>query len=63
VIVNSEKSVITGRKNTSIEKYKTLKSKGGSAQKGPNYSRIPYKMLHFFLLKIGAVNSNNMGYF
>jgi ribosomal protein uL13 len=45
IILNSEKTIITGRKEATIKKYKTLRAKGGSAQKGPNYSKMPYKML------------------
>ena len=45
VVVNSEKAVITGRKEASIAKYKAMVTRGGSAQKGPHYSRLTYKML------------------
>lgn len=45
IIINSEKAVISGDKQRSIEKYSNLKSKGGFSQKGPKYSRVPYKML------------------
>ena len=45
VIVNSEKTIITGNKKDVIKKYESLRKKGGHSQKGPKYSKIPYKML------------------
>lgn len=45
VIVNSEKAVMTGNKKDIIEKYNTLRKKGGTSLKGPKYSKIPYMML------------------
>ena len=45
IIINSEKSVITGNKKDIIQKYSTLRKKGGFSQKGPKYSKVPYKML------------------
>ena len=45
VIVNSEKSIMTGNKKDLINKYKILRAKGGFSQKGPKYSKTPYRML------------------
>jgi len=45
IIVNSEKVVITGNKKDIIEKYSSLRKKGGHSQKGPKYIKIPYSML------------------
>jgi large subunit ribosomal protein L13 len=45
VIVNCDKSVVKGNKNDIINKYKSLINIGGSSQKGPKYSRIPYRMM------------------
>ena len=45
VVVNSEKAVMTGRKEATIKKYHELSVKGGSAQKGPHYHKVSYKML------------------
>ena len=44
-VVNSEKAVMTGRKEATIQKYHELSVKGGSAQKGPHYSKTTYRML------------------
>ena len=45
IIVNSEKSIISGNKKDIIQKYNTLRGKGGKSQKGPKYIKIPYRML------------------
>ena len=45
IILNSEKAIISGNKKDIIEKYRTLRQKGGSSLKGPKYSKLPYKML------------------
>ena len=45
IIVNCKKAIIKGDKKDIIKKYKTIREKGGHSQKGPYYSRIPYKML------------------
>ena len=44
-IINSEKAIITGNKKDIIDKYDTLRKKGGHSQKGPKYSNVAYKML------------------
>ena len=46
VIVNSEKTIITGNKKNIIEEYSDVRKKGQShSLKGPKLSRITYKML------------------
>ena len=45
IVVNSEKAIISGNKKDIINKYKTLRAKGGFSQKGPKYSKITYYML------------------
>jgi len=45
VIINSEKAVVSGKKNFIIKSYKERRSKGGTAQKGPYFSRDPEKIL------------------
>lgn len=45
IIVNSEKTAITGNKQNIIEEYGEIRKKGGHSLKGPKYSRVPYKML------------------
>ena len=45
VVVNSEKTVLSGNKKDIIQKYQTLSAKGGHSQKGPKYIKIPYQML------------------
>ncbi len=45
VVVNSEKCVMTGKKEKIIEKYKKLRAKGGHSRKGPKYSKISSRIL------------------
>ena len=45
IIVNSEKTIITGNKKNIIDEYGEIRKKGGHSLKGPQYSRVPYKML------------------
>ena len=45
IIVNSEKTIITGNKKNIIQKYSDMRKKGAYSQKGPKYVKIPYKML------------------
>ncbi|MEK6873114.1 MAG: 50S ribosomal protein L13 [Nanoarchaeota archaeon] len=45
IIINSERTVITGNKKNIIEEYGEIRKKGGHSLKGPKYSRVPYKML------------------
>ena len=44
-IINSEKAIITGNKKMIFEKYRTLRQKGGDAQKGPYFPRSPEQIL------------------
>ena len=46
IIVNSEKAIITGNRSDIINKYKTLRKKGGTSRKGPKYSKIPSMILN-----------------
>jgi len=45
IIINSEKVIISGNPKRIIEKYKVLKRKGGSSQKGPKIRREPERLL------------------
>lgn len=45
VILNSEKAIITGRKNFIIEKYQTRRKRGGTAQRGPLISKLPERIV------------------
>jgi len=45
IIINSEKTIITGNKKDIIKKYKELKAKGGHSQKGPKILKSPYIIL------------------
>ncbi len=45
IVLNSEKAIISGSKRDVIEKYSRMRKKGGTARKGPNYSKLPYMML------------------
>lgn len=44
-VVNCEKAILSGNKKMLIEKYKKLRNKGGSAQKGPYFPRSSEKIL------------------
>jgi len=44
IIVNTEKSVITGNRKDIIEKYIELKKLGSTAQKGPFYPKVSFMM-------------------
>jgi large subunit ribosomal protein L13 len=39
IIVNCEKSIISGDKNGIVQKYRDLRAKGGHSRKGPNHSK------------------------
>jgi ribosomal protein uL13 len=45
VIVNSEKTIMTGNKKDIIAKYSTLRKKGGHSQKGPKLPNVPQMIL------------------
>jgi len=45
VIVNSEKTILTGNRKDTIAKYDELRKKGGHSQKGPKMSKVPYMIL------------------
>jgi large subunit ribosomal protein L13 len=45
IIVNAEKVILTGNKKDLIGKFGDLVQKGGHSQKGPKYSKSPYRML------------------
>jgi len=45
IILNSEKTIISGNKKDIIAKYRGIRAKGGHSQKGPKYTNIPYRML------------------
>ena len=45
IIVNSEKTIITGNKKNVLEKYQQRKVRGGASRRGPNYPRTPHMML------------------
>lgn len=45
VVVNSEKTILTGNKKDLIKKYSAIRRKGGHSQKGPKYSKVPCNML------------------
>jgi len=44
-IINCNQAIITGNKPTILEKYKTLRAKGGSSLKGPKISKTPEKLM------------------
>jgi large subunit ribosomal protein L13 len=44
-ILNCNKVLISGRKTTTINKYKKARARGGYALKGPNISKIPEKIV------------------
>ncbi len=46
IIVNSEKTIVTGNRNNIITKFSERRKKGRShSLKGPKHSKIPYLML------------------
>jgi large subunit ribosomal protein L13 len=45
VIVNSEKTILTGNKKDIIAKFEAVRKKGGHSQKGPKISNVPYMIL------------------
>ncbi len=45
IILNSEKSIITGRKKFIIEKYKARRKRGGTAMHGPLISKLPERIV------------------
>lgn len=45
IIINSEKTIITGSKKDIIGKYNAKRNKGGHSRKGPRYSKFTFKML------------------
>jgi large subunit ribosomal protein L13 len=45
IVLNSEKAVVTGNRDSILEKYSNMKAKGGNARRGPFYSRVSYMML------------------
>ena len=49
IILNCEKSVFSGNKNVTVQKYRELRAKGGHSQKGPNHSKLPE-----FIMKKGV---------
>lgn len=44
IIVNCNEILVTGRKNLILEKYKIMRAKGGTAQKGPFFPRSPERV-------------------
>lgn len=44
-ILNCEKSLITGRKENAVAKWKSRRAKGGSAHKGPYHSKDTEKIV------------------
>lgn len=45
IIVNSEKTIITGNKKNVLDKYRQKKVRGGASRKGPHYPKDPHMML------------------
>ena len=45
IIVNSEKTIMTGNKKDTIAKYFSIRKKGGHSQKGPKLSNVPHRIL------------------
>ena len=45
VVVNSEKSIISGNQDVIVDKLKNLRRKGGSSQKGPKFPKLADRLL------------------
>ena len=44
-IVNCNESIISGRKRSIIDEYKIARTRGGSSLRGPNFPRIPERIM------------------
>ncbi|VVB78704.1 50S ribosomal protein L13 [uncultured archaeon] len=44
IVVNAEKSVLTGNRSDIIKKYTALRKLGSTAQRGPYYPKVAYMM-------------------
>ncbi len=45
VIVNCEKSIITGRKRFTVENYKEKRARGGSSLRGPHFPKDSFRIV------------------
>jgi len=45
IVVNCDEARIIGAKQNIVEKYRTLRAKGGSSLKGPKISKVPEKLM------------------
>lgn len=45
IVINSEKSIISGNRDKIIERYRKLRSVGGYSQKGPKHSKLPERLM------------------
>lgn len=45
IIVNCKYAIITGNHNPTIERYHTMRARGGSSMRGPNYPKLPYMIV------------------
>lgn len=45
VVINAEKTVISGNRDDILLKMRILRKKGGSSQKGPKFSKLPDLLL------------------
>jgi large subunit ribosomal protein L13 len=45
VILNCDDVLLTGKKSLIIQKYNTIRAKGGSSLKGPQIPRIPFRIV------------------
>lgn len=45
IVVNSEKTILTGNKKDIIEKYERVRKMGGHSQKGPKFPKVPHMIL------------------
>ncbi len=45
IIVNSEKAIVSGRRETTAESYRVKKARGGSSQRGPFFPKNPERIV------------------
>ena len=45
IVLNSERAIVTGRKEATVKEYLEKKQRGGTSQRGPFYSKQPVKIL------------------
>ena len=45
IVVNCNEAIVSGAPKTTFVKYRQARERGGTAQRGPNISRVPEKLM------------------